>query len=61
VATPLTNGLGNLSYATRLDGMLARVKGYRFWHYAKKKLHNGTMPEHTFFVLPIKTFVFHIM
>jgi hypothetical protein len=60
-ATPLKNGLGGLSYATRPDGTLARVKGYRPWHYAKKKLHNGAMPEHTFFILPIKTFLFHII
>jgi hypothetical protein len=60
-ATLLTNGLGSLSYATRSDGMLARVKGYRSWHYAEKKLHNGAVPEHTFFILPIKTFLFHII
>jgi hypothetical protein len=60
-ATPLTNGLGTLSYAAGPDGMLARVKGYRPWHYAEKKLHNGTMPEHTFIILPIKTFLFHII
>jgi hypothetical protein len=60
-ATPLTNGLGDLSYATKPDGMLARVKGYGSCHYAKKKLHYGTMPDHTFFNLPIKTFLFHII
>jgi hypothetical protein len=61
VATPLTNGLGDLSYATRPDGVLARVKGYRPWRYAEEKLHNGTMPDHPFFILPIKTFLFHII
>jgi hypothetical protein len=61
VATALTNGLGDLTYATRPDGVLARVKGYKPWHYAKKKLHDGTMPDHTFFILLIKTFLFHII
>jgi hypothetical protein len=60
MATPLTNGLGNMFYATGPDVVLARVKGYRSWHYAKNKLHKGTVPDHTFFILPIKTFLFHI-